>query len=104
MALRPLRLRRGTDVTDVRRMPPALSEALMEHSPRLIIARPTLVREPDSPTGWLLVIPGTEDEVAEAEDRRRRRRAGSTAGPARTPADRSMAETARPETPLPPPV
>jgi hypothetical protein len=44
----------------------------MEHSPRLVISRPTLIRVADSPTGWLVVIPGTDDEVTEQEDRRHR--------------------------------
>lgn len=61
-----------------RRMPPELSEPLMEHSPRLIISKPTLIREPASPTGWIVVIPGTEDEVLEQE---RRLRSGRPNGP-----------------------
>jgi len=36
---------------------PELARLLAEHSPRLQIDRPTLVRSHESPTGWLLVDP-----------------------------------------------
>jgi len=36
---------------------PELARLLGEHSPRLSIDRPTLIRSHDSPTGWLLVEP-----------------------------------------------
>jgi hypothetical protein len=62
------------------RMPTDLSETLMEHSPRLVISRPTLIRVADSPTGWLVVVPGTDDDVADAEERRRTR-TGNPGGP-----------------------
>lgn len=38
-------------------LPVELASALKEHSPRLIIDRPTLVKYSDSPTGWLLIEP-----------------------------------------------
>jgi hypothetical protein len=38
-------------------MPVELAAALREHSPQLHINRPTLIRYPTSPTGWLLVVP-----------------------------------------------
>jgi hypothetical protein len=63
------------------KMPPDLSAALMEHSPRLVVSRPTLLRVPDSPTGWVVVVPGTDEEVAEAEARQDQIRR-----PARAPA------------------
>jgi len=39
------------------RMPKELSDALMEHSPRVRIDRPTLIPQPGSPTGWIVVVP-----------------------------------------------
>ena len=42
---------------DPERLPLELCRVLVEHSPRLIITKPTLVRFPGSPSGWLLVLP-----------------------------------------------
>lgn len=38
-------------------MPKALSDALREFSPQLFITGPALIRQSDSPTGWIVVIP-----------------------------------------------
>jgi len=48
-------------------MPPELAAALREHSPRLIIDKPTLIRVTESPTGWVLVIPGDPDRDDESK-------------------------------------
>ena len=44
------------------KLDPALAAALMDNSPRLFITKPVLIRHPDSPTGWLVVIP-TDDSL-----------------------------------------
>ena len=38
-------------------IPRELGRMLAEHSPRLVINTATLLRHPDSPTGWLVVEP-----------------------------------------------
>jgi len=46
------------DHADIVRINPELAALLMDNSPRLTVLRPTLVRHGDSPTGWIVVIPG----------------------------------------------
>ena len=42
---------------------PATAVELAYTSPQLFIQTPTLIRCPDSPTGWLLVTPGPPPET-----------------------------------------
>lgn len=45
-------------------MPLDLAKALHEHSPRLVISAPALLRYPSSPTGWLVIEPRVEEPAS----------------------------------------